>query len=557
MSGRPDDWPAVLTGPRRRWMAQLVVNGLAQAGLAAVAGACVHEALRAATASPRGALLWPLAGALASALALYLLRAVERSDAQRLGLHFVGEIRQRLLDGLMSIQPAQVAGMTRGALTQRLVGDLRALRLWVSLGLARCVVGATAGAALLALLALAHPLLAAAVAATGGAVLAAAFAAGPSVRRAVRAERRRAVRLSAHVNERVRHLDKLIAAGHRRREHKRLQRLHDQQTDAAVRLAWQLALLRYSGDLAASAAIVALLASGSLLVAAGSLAPLALASWLVVAGMMLPALRETGMAIAHLQGASVSRERVLAFLARAAQPPPSASALAPEAAQSGIRFDAVRLLPECEPLIAHVAPGEIAVVDSSAPWLARQLLAVTAWLAPPAAGRIEIDGRPLVEWPPDALRRHLRLIDSDAPLWRGTLEYNLRYLAPRASDGALARAIERCGLAAWVATLPQGLATRIHEGGVNVAAERRFQVALAAALLAKPKVLLVDDSRVVLPADAERALEQVLADFVAGGGLVLRCTHRAGARGAANRHLRLDARTAEPAASDHDHAWLH
>lgn len=556
MTGTAGIWPAVLSRPRRRWMAQLVANGLVQAALAAAAGWCIHEALRAATEAPSAPLAWPLAGLAASTLALYGLRAVERRDAQRLGQHFAGEVRERLFDVLLSLQPAQFAAMTRGALTQRLVGDLRALRMWVSLGLARCAVGATAGLGLLALLTLAHPLLALAVGAAAAAVMVAAFSAGPIVRRAVRAERRRAVRLGANVNERVRHLDKLIAAGRRNREQNRLRRLHDHHTDAAVKLSWQLALLRYSGDLAASAAGLALLATGSLLVAAGELAPLALASWMIVAGMMLPALRETGLAIAHLQGARVSRERVLAFLARAAQAPTAAMAETTASAR-GIDFDRVQLIAGAEPLTARVEPGQVAIVVSDAPSLARHLLAVTAWLAPPASGTVLIDGRPLAQWPIDALRQHLRLVDSDAPLWRGTLEYNLRYLAPHARERSLARAIERCGLAGWLASLPQGLATRIQEGGANLAPERRFQVALAAALLARPSVLLVDDSRVALPPDAEQALEQALAAFASRGGSVLRFTCRDSARAAADVRLQLDCGVTDRQQVRRDSAWLH
>ena len=556
MTPQANPWPAVWDGPRRGWMVRLVANGLTQAVLAAAGGWCVHLALAASAEPVAGALVWPLSGLAASALALYALRAVERGDAQRVGQHFVGEVRELLFDRLLSMQPAQLASIRRGALTQRLVGDLRALRMWVSLGLARLIVGAAAAVMLLALLALAHPLLALAAGLAAGAVIGTAFAAGPQVRRAVRAERRQATRLGSNVNERVQHLALLVGGGRRSREQGRLRRLHESHTDAAVRLSWQLALLRYSGDLAVSAAGFALVASGSWLVAGGTLTPLAFASWVVVAGMMLPSLRETGLAIAHLQGARVSRERILAFLARAPQPAASTPPTAiPDA--GGVDFDGVRLLPNATPLNARVGRGQVAVLDAAAPSLARRLLEVTAWLAAPAGGVVAIEGRPLADWPPEALRRRLRHVDGDAPLWRGTLEYNLRYLAPRASDEALARALRRCGLADWVDSLPGKLATRVFEGGGNLAPERRFQIALAAALLSRPQVLLVDDTRVALDADAERAVDEALARFAHGGGTVLRATSRPAARAAADLHLPLDAGPRADVTTHDDRAWLH
>jgi ABC-type protease/lipase transport system fused ATPase/permease subunit len=108
-----------------------------------------------------------------------------------------------------------------------------------------------------------------------------------------------------------------------------------------------------------------------------------------------------------------------------------------------------------------------------------------------------------------------------------------------------------------VDSLPGKLATRVFEGGGNLAPERRFQVALAAALLARPQVLLVDDTRVALDADAERAVDEALARFAHRGGTVLRATLRPAARASADLHLALESgRPAEPTSRD-DRAWLH
>lgn len=518
-------------------MLRLVGHGLLQAGLACGAGLLVHRVLQQAAQGAPVAAIAALVGLVLCALALWGLRAAERADAQRLGQHYTGELRQTLWSHLLAVQPASLSRMTRGTLTLRLTGDLRALRLWVSLGMARTIVCAAVCAVCGIALAVVHPLLAASVLPAAGAVLAAGVWWGRRhTRPAVRGERRAQARLHAHVNERIHQLDTLVAAGAYQREHRRLERLDAQHTQAAVTLAWRLALVRHSGDSAAAAAAVALLASGAWLVAQGSLGLAQLTAMLAVLGLAAPTLREQGLALAHRQGAAVSRERVESFL-RSGQAQPLAGA-----ASMPARVDVDLNVPKpmqtastALSLSVHDAPsrwvfgfgqldlcaGACRVLTLAEPAQGRALLQAVQGLAVWPPGELRVDGTPVAQWPAAALRRHAVWLDSAAPLWRGSVDYNLRYLAPKADAAAVQAVLADVGLADWLASQRKGLRHRVVEGGDNLPLAVRQRLIAARALLAEPPLLLIDETVVPMDDATRLAVQRAMAPHRARGMAVL------------------------------------
>jgi ATP-binding cassette subfamily C protein CydCD len=106
-----------------------------------------------------------------------------------------------------------------------------------------------------------------------------------------------------------------------------------------------------------------------------------------------------------------------------------------------------------------------------------------------------------------------------------TIRENLRLARPQASDAELHDALAKAHLAAWVATLPDGLDTLVGEDGRRLSGGQRQRLVVARALLADAPVLLLDEPTAHLdPPTAESLVRDVLD--AADGKSVLLITHR-------------------------------
>ncbi|WP_426955066.1 ABC transporter ATP-binding protein [Muricoccus radiodurans] len=134
----------------------------------------------------------------------------------------------------------------------------------------------------------------------------------------------------------------------------------------------------------------------------------------------------------------------------------------------------------------------------------------------PQAGRVTLDGADLRDLTLDGLRRHVALVAQDTYLFNDTLEANIRLARPEADAAALARAIERAALSDFVAGLPEGLATRVGERGVQLSGGQRQRIAIARAFLKDAPVLVLDEATSHLDAISEAqvraALEALMRD---------------------------------------------
>jgi ATP-binding cassette subfamily B protein len=126
------------------------------------------------------------------------------------------------------------------------------------------------------------------------------------------------------------------------------------------------------------------------------------------------------------------------------------------------------------------------------------------------SGIVAVDGLPVGDVDPAALRARIALVPQDVALFDETVAENIRYGRPDASDRNIESAAEAAQAAGFIAALPQGNATRLGERGISLSGGQRQRIALARAILRDAPILLLDEATSALDAESERAVQAAL-----------------------------------------------
>ena len=134
----------------------------------------------------------------------------------------------------------------------------------------------------------------------------------------------------------------------------------------------------------------------------------------------------------------------------------------------------------------------------------------------PQSGVVEIDGADVRGVDVASLRRAIAVVDDDPFLFSDTVAGNIAYARPDASREEIERAAERAQAAGFIAELPDGYDTRVGERGLTLSGGQRQRIAIARALLADPRILILDDATSSVDASTEREIKVALREVMAG-----------------------------------------
>lgn len=450
-----------------------------------------------------------------------LMRYCERLASHDTALRGMSTLRTRLYEILASSRTDVVVGLRRGDVLARVGADVDSVGDLVVRALLPMSVALVLGVSTSLGLGLIHPPAGLVVAVCllvsgiGGPLVTARAA-----RRAEIARQEQATDLSATVLAAVEGGAELSVSGRMpglMEDLARLERHLAASRDAAARPA---ALAASIDTAAMGAAVLGNLVVGSAAVASGELAPVLLAVVVLVPLSAFEASSALGPATVQLitsAGAAVrlielvERAEASATAAPAARPLPAADPQGPRLVARDLAVGWPGGPVVAEGISLSLAPGDrLAVIGPSGAGKTTLLLTL-AGLLPPRSGELTLDGAQPWGAERAEVAGRVTLTAEDAHVFDTTVLENLRV-----ANGALDRAgavavLARAGLGSWLASLPQGLDTRIGSDATTLSGGERRRLLLARALAAPAALMLLDEPGEHLdPATADRLVKDLL-----------------------------------------------
>jgi len=519
--------PVLFTGPRKRLFASLVGNSSLQAVSTVLTGVLIQRIFDAYISHPEQQSYQTLiaigCGLVFLALAVAWLRKHEYATAERLGQEYIEAVRLALFDCMQKTAVRTVQKRARGATLLRFIGDLNALRRWVSLGLSRIVVASiTTIGATIALLVLHWPLaiIALLILVIGTGIM---VSQGRQMREAVRETRRRRSHLATNISEKVASLAVIQVFGRARIERKRLTKQSDRLKRAVVQQASVTGHLRGISEATVALTTTSVLLLGVVELSAGNCSPGTVVATMGIIGMLRSPLASLARVYEYRQSAEVARQKLLEFLAMPAfvDEDPSTPALVPGVGR--LEFNSVSVDGALDGFTAELGAGQVVVLVGPNGAGKTTLMAAAARLVSIDEGNVLLDGQDLATHTLASVHQAISMLSPDLTLMRGTFDSNLRYRCPKVSDEEFDRVVKLCGIDEVVQAMPEGLNARVDEGGSNLSPGQRQKISIARAIMGQPKVLLLDEADENLDPQSTQIVDRVIEERSA---TVLIVSHR-------------------------------
>jgi ATP-binding cassette subfamily B protein len=164
----------------------------------------------------------------------------------------------------------------------------------------------------------------------------------------------------------------------------------------------------------------------------------------------------------------------------------------------------------------HVPPGQTLALVGATGAGKSTFAKLVARFYDPQKGRVLIDGHDLKGVQQLALRRQLGIVPQEGFLFSGSVRENLAFGRPEATLEEIEEALTTVGATDFVAALPDGIETQVGERGVSLSAGQRQLIAFARALLAEPRILILDEATSNVDVRTEKTIERGLERLLHG-----------------------------------------
>jgi ATP-binding cassette subfamily B protein len=465
--------------------------------------------------------LWPLAGAIIAAGVIQLVFSVARRlVAGRVSLGVEYDLRNRLYRHLQSLELAYFDEQQTGQLMSRATVDLQAVRFFLGYGLIFILQSLVTIGVAAAIMFIVNPGLAVLALLPAPLIFWVAFVYGKKNRPASQEVQQRIAELTAEVDESIGGIRLVKAFA---REERQLARIRH----AAARVFEQSMIstrLRafyspFIGFLPQLGLALVLLVGGRQAIH-GQITVGEFVAFIGYVTRLASPVRMLGIALGMSQRAVASGARVFEVLDRAprmtsapdARPLPEGGgrvelrdvSFAYEAGAPAV-LDGVDLEVEAGRTVALVGPTGSGKTT---------LVMLLPRLYDPQSGSVAVDGVDLRDVDIPSLRREVGFVSDDPFLFSDTVRANIAYARPDASQEEVESAARRADIHDFIADLPDGYDTLIGERGLTVSGGQRQRLAIARAIVADPRILILDDATSSVDASTEAQIKAALRELM-------------------------------------------
>jgi ABC-type multidrug transport system fused ATPase/permease subunit len=507
--------------PYRRQLWGSMVFAWAAIGMTVLIPLLTGEALNAIKDGDKSKLL-PLALVIVGVSVLRLgLTVVRRLVAGKVSLAVEFDLRQTFYEHLQRLDLGFFDGQQTGQLMSRATVDLQAIRFFLGYGLIFITQSLLTIVLATVVMIVINPLLALIALAPAPFVVWTASRYNRVSRPALQEVQQRIAELTAEAEENVSGIR--IVKAFAREEHqlhrfqRSVSRVFDQSIYSTRLQAFFSPLI---GLLPQFGGAMVLLVGGHEVIN-GTLSLGSFGAFYLYVEMLAGPLRMLGVAMGMAQRAVASGNRMFEIIDRepAIQSPPGSPALPVgggrvELRGVTLRYDGagaalsdVDLDVEAGKTVALVGPSGAGKTS---------LVALVARLYDPSEGTVRVDGADVREIDVGSLRREVAFVADDSFLFTASVAENIAYARQEASLEEIESAARRAQADAFIQELPDGYETRVGERGLTLSGGQRQRIAIARALLADPRILILDDATSSVDATTEEAIKTGLQEVMSG-----------------------------------------
>ena len=509
--------------PYRRGVLWSLLLALGAMAMTVVIPLLIGKAVNAIAANDHGKQLHLLAlGILGAGVIRLILSVGRRLIAGRVSLGIEFDLRDRLYGHLQKLELGFFEGQQTGQLMSRATVDLQGVRFFLGYGLVFVVQSALTIILSAIAMGILQPKLAAIALLPVPFVVLVARAYGRRSRPAIQEVQQRIAELTAEAEENISgvRVVKAFAAEERQLERFRhaTTRVFEQSLVATRLQALFNPLIAFLPSLG----LAAILLIGGRDVISGSLTVGAFVAFYAYLLMLIGPMRTLGIMLGMAQRATASGARIFEILDREPQLTSPDGAPGPPPGGGRIEFENVTLRyagstrPALDQVSLVIPAGRtVAIVGPSGSGKS-SLAALVPRLYDPAEGSIRLDGADVKTLDIPLLRQQVAIVGDDPFLFSATVHSNIAYGRPDATREEVELAAEQAQASGFISSLPDGYDTMIGERGLTLSGGQRQRIAIARAIVADPRVLILDDATSSVDASTEKEIKLALATVMQG-----------------------------------------
>jgi len=473
-----------------------------------------------------------------------LLTYLQRTASEKMGQRMIYDLRLDLYRHLQSLSMPFFRNASTGRIMLRFMGDINAVLDMITDGFLRALMDTITILAVAAVILVLNWKLALVVMSILPFYALTFLKLSPALRRTGRKARHERSALSGTLQEKI--AGRLVVKAYHQEAAE--EALVESQT-ASLR-DWLIEKARVGGKLTALANVAVALGGALVLwiggshVLEGEMTKGGLMAFYALAAMLFPPLRRLARTNETYQAARVSLDRILDFLDQTAPLQEKDGTQELKVTRGDLVFEDVRFsyvpgVPVLRGISVEIPGGQVVAVVGPNGAGKTTLLSLLPRFIDPDGGRVLIDGRNLRDVTLLSLRRQIGIVTQEPFLFSGTVEDNIRYGRPGATEDEVWQAARVANAFDFISSLPEGFRTEVGERGQRLSGGQIQRIALARAVINNPPLLILDEATSAVDAESERLIREALLGLMQGR-TVLVIAHRISTVQRADRILVMD-----------------